>query len=97
MLAQKEPVIKLNKNQMQTRACSICGFEIDDEFCAKTNRVECPECAGEICFKDRKHKVIFKFDKPYCTVCNNFVKDQESYQRWINHKLPDCRVEIERA
>lgn len=92
MLAQKEPVIKLNKNYPKTWACSICGFEISDEFCAKSNKSECPECAGEICFKNRKHTV----KNGFCLSCNERVKQQIEYQRWINHKLPFCDVKIQR-
>jgi len=91
MLAQREPVIKMNENYPKTHACSVCGFEISDEFCSKSDKNLCSECGGDICFNNKKHSVVNGF----CLKCGTLVKHQIEYQRWINNKLPFCDVKVQ--
>jgi hypothetical protein len=84
MFAHKEPKIIVNENYSKDTACTICGQAV-------LNRKLCPECAGEVCFNNEKHIVV----DGYCEVCNQDIKKQEKYQRWVNSNLPFCDVKIQ--
>ena len=97
MFGKKPEKTYERKDGITTRACSVCGIEISDDYCSKTDKNRCDECAGEVCFEDRKHKVIKKGKHYFCTACNEFIKDNIKYQRWINYNLPDVNVKIEKT
>lgn len=93
MRAMKEPTFRENKSWKMPRACSVCGFEINDEFSSKHDSNLCAECGKEVCFVNRKHKVV----DGYCTQCGKHIADQVEYQRWVNSKLPFCDAKIQKA
>jgi predicted RNA-binding Zn-ribbon protein involved in translation (DUF1610 family) len=93
MLAMKAPSFKENKDWKMPRACTICGFEISDEFHSKRDKNLCPECGKDVCFKDRKHQV----KDGICLTCGVPIESQESFQRWINTKLPFCDAKIQKV